>query len=263
MTKISMPSIVTSLYPMSHTVLGFDKGLPAAAKTIAEVFREEGYATLAYSSVGFTGKGNNMHQGYDELHESGSVTDNDYRSTECLLAHNHLAQMHMALGRADEAAAALAHSTAGVAERYYGRRLALRLRWQRLFGTVDATLVAELRALAGRQPSPFNRALMELELARQLPPAAALAEYTRLHHTPVALQRPGLQLHAAVLAAKAAKAAKAALAAQATHAAQAAQALHGGAAAQTWAHTARALYARCQPFDMPAHEATAALAAWG
>ena len=80
MTKISMPSIVTSLYPMSHTVVGFDKGLPAAAKTIAEVFREEGYETLAYSSVGFTGKGNNMHQGYDELHESGSITDNDYRS---------------------------------------------------------------------------------------------------------------------------------------------------------------------------------------
>jgi arylsulfatase A-like enzyme len=80
MTKISMPSIVTSLYPMSHTVLGFDKGLPAAAKTIAEVFREEGYSTLAFSSVGFTGKANNMHQGYDELHESGSISDNDYRS---------------------------------------------------------------------------------------------------------------------------------------------------------------------------------------
>ncbi|HET9233397.1 MAG TPA: sulfatase-like hydrolase/transferase, partial [Candidatus Eisenbacteria bacterium] len=80
MTKISVPSMVTSLYPMSHTVLGFEKGLPASAKTIAEVFREEGYSTVAYSSVGFTGKGNNMHQGYDELHESGSVSDTEYRS---------------------------------------------------------------------------------------------------------------------------------------------------------------------------------------
>ena len=80
MTKISVPSMVTSLYPMSHTVLGFQKGLPASAKTIAEVFREEGFATVAYSSVGFTGKANNMHQGYDELHESGSISDNDYRS---------------------------------------------------------------------------------------------------------------------------------------------------------------------------------------
>src|SRR4029434_3304497 len=39
MTKISVPSMVTSLYPLSHTVLGFEKGLPASAKTIAEVFR--------------------------------------------------------------------------------------------------------------------------------------------------------------------------------------------------------------------------------
>src|SRR4029078_4285562 len=80
MTKISMPPMVPSLYPLPPTVLGFDKGLPASAKTIAEIFREEGYATVAYSSVGFTGKANNMHQGYDELHESGSVTDTEYRN---------------------------------------------------------------------------------------------------------------------------------------------------------------------------------------
>ncbi len=78
MTKISVPSMVTSLYPMSHTVLGFDKGLPASAKTIAEVFRDEGYSTVAYSSVPFTGKMNNMHQGYDELHEKASISDSEY-----------------------------------------------------------------------------------------------------------------------------------------------------------------------------------------
>jgi arylsulfatase A-like enzyme len=80
MTKISVPSIVTSLYPLSHTVLGFDHGLPASAKTIAEVFRDEGYATVAYSSVPFTGKMNNMHQGYDELHEVASISDPEYHS---------------------------------------------------------------------------------------------------------------------------------------------------------------------------------------
>jgi arylsulfatase A-like enzyme len=80
MTKISTPSMVTSLYPLSHTVLGFDKGLPASAKTIAEVFRDEGYATVSYSSVPFTGKSNNMHQGYDELHESASISDSEYNS---------------------------------------------------------------------------------------------------------------------------------------------------------------------------------------
>ena len=80
MTKISIPSMVTSLYPLSHTVLGFEHGLPASAKTIAEVFREEGYATVAYSSVPFTGKANNMHQGYDELHEVASISDSEYHS---------------------------------------------------------------------------------------------------------------------------------------------------------------------------------------
>jgi arylsulfatase A-like enzyme len=57
-----------------------EHSLPASAKTIAEVFRDEGYATVAYSSVPFTGKANNMHQGYDELHESGSISDGDYRA---------------------------------------------------------------------------------------------------------------------------------------------------------------------------------------
>jgi arylsulfatase A-like enzyme len=47
---------------------------------MAEVFREQGYATVAYSSVGFTGKMNNMHQGYDELHEGESINDSEYHS---------------------------------------------------------------------------------------------------------------------------------------------------------------------------------------
>ena len=79
-TKVSVPSIVTSLYPLSSGVLDMEHALPASAKTLAEVFRDEGYATVAYSSVAFTGKMNNMHQGYDELHEASSISDNDYRA---------------------------------------------------------------------------------------------------------------------------------------------------------------------------------------
>jgi arylsulfatase A-like enzyme len=79
-TKVSVPSMMTSLYPMTSTVLDMEHALPASAKTIAEVFRDEGYATVAYSSVAFTGKANNMHQGYDELHENGSISDKDYNS---------------------------------------------------------------------------------------------------------------------------------------------------------------------------------------
>jgi arylsulfatase A-like enzyme len=79
-TKVSVPSMMTSLYPLTSGVLDIEHSLPASAKTIAEVFREEGYQTVAYSSVPFTGKANNMHQGYDELHESGSISDRDYNS---------------------------------------------------------------------------------------------------------------------------------------------------------------------------------------
>lgn len=175
--------------------------------------------------------------------------DNEYRRTDCLLADNHLAQMFIARGQAAEAAAVLAHDATGVAERFYGRRLTLRLRWQRVFGAadglpVDAALLAELQAVAARVASPFNRALMELELSRQMSPARALALCLQLQGSPVAQQRPGLQLHAAVLAAQAASQQGDAD----TAALQAAQ--------------ARALQHHCAPFDMTSDEAQALLAPW-
>ena len=99
----------------------------------------------------------------------------------------------------------MASDTAGLAERFVGRRLVLRSCWQRCYSNqVDAALVAELQALVAGLASPFNRALMALELARLLPPDQALAEYTRHHDGPVALARPGSQLHAAAMAADAA-----------------------------------------------------------
>ena len=103
----------------------------------------------------------------------------------------------------------MASDTAGLAERFVGRRLVLRSRWQRCFthqvdAALVAALVAELQALVARLGSPFNRALKALELARLLPPDQALAEYTRHHDSPVVLARPGSQLHAAAMAADAA-----------------------------------------------------------
>jgi arylsulfatase A-like enzyme len=79
-TKVSTPSIMTSLYPSSHGVRDFTDRLPAAADTLAEVYHNAGYATVAYSSVLFTGKFTNLHQGYEELHESTSVNDPKYHS---------------------------------------------------------------------------------------------------------------------------------------------------------------------------------------
>jgi hypothetical protein len=144
--------------------------------------------------------------------------------------------MFIALGRADDAARVLAHDATGVADRFYGRRLTLRLRWQRVFGTVDPALKAELQDLVARLASPFNRTLMVLELARHLPPAEALADYQRVFDSPVAVQRPGLQLHAAVLAAQAGRRAG------------------NASAARRFEAGAQDIAQRCGAFDMPAAE---------
>ena len=80
-TKVSTPSIHTSLYPTTHTVKQVPDRLPSFATTLAEAYRAAGYATLSFSSVGFTGQSSNMHQGFEELHESGSRTaDNETKS---------------------------------------------------------------------------------------------------------------------------------------------------------------------------------------
>jgi hypothetical protein len=72
-TKASAPSLLTSLYPSSTRVQGTQDRLSASATTIAEVYRAAGYATVSFSSVAFTGRLSNLHQGYEELHEAGSI----------------------------------------------------------------------------------------------------------------------------------------------------------------------------------------------
>ena len=73
-TKVSTPSLMTSLYPSSHGVTDFHHHLPASANTLAESYRAAGYATVSYTSVLFTGQFTNLHQGFEELHEDGSVS---------------------------------------------------------------------------------------------------------------------------------------------------------------------------------------------
>jgi arylsulfatase A-like enzyme len=72
-TKAETPSILTALYPSTHGVHAIPDRLPASATTIAEVFREAGYATASFSSVSFTGQFTNLHQGFEEVHESEST----------------------------------------------------------------------------------------------------------------------------------------------------------------------------------------------
>jgi arylsulfatase A-like enzyme len=72
-TKVSVPSILTSTYPTSNGIYELNHRMPASGVTLAEVFRQAGYATWATSSVQFTGRGSNLHQGVEVLHEAESL----------------------------------------------------------------------------------------------------------------------------------------------------------------------------------------------
>ncbi len=71
-TKVSAPSMYTAFYPSTLGIVDFTDRVPSAAVTMAEAYREAGYATWATSSVPFTGRLANMHQGLEVLHERGS-----------------------------------------------------------------------------------------------------------------------------------------------------------------------------------------------
>jgi arylsulfatase A-like enzyme len=72
-TKVSVPAILSSLYPSTHGIVNIQDRLPSSVTTLAEAVREAGYATYATSSVPFTGKLTNLHQGVETLSERGSV----------------------------------------------------------------------------------------------------------------------------------------------------------------------------------------------
>ncbi len=73
-TKVSVPSLLSSLYPTTHQIVTFNDRLPSAAVTLAEAFQNAGFATWASSSVPFSGQLTNLHQGVEVLHEETSVT---------------------------------------------------------------------------------------------------------------------------------------------------------------------------------------------
>ena len=77
-TKVSVSSILTSLYPTTHGIKDMPDRMPAGVHTLAEAYRSAGYATFATSSVPFTGKLTNLHQGVEVLHESSSVPELDH-----------------------------------------------------------------------------------------------------------------------------------------------------------------------------------------
>jgi len=74
-TKVATAAMMTSLYPATNGVRDFYDRLPSSVTTLAESFKEAGYATVSYSSILFTGQMTNLHQGFEEVHESGSLPD--------------------------------------------------------------------------------------------------------------------------------------------------------------------------------------------
>ena len=81
-TKVSVPSILSSLYPSTHGIVRGPDRLPSSVTTLAEAYREAGYATFHTASVRNAGKRGNLHQGVEVLHERASVSDLGHSSSK-------------------------------------------------------------------------------------------------------------------------------------------------------------------------------------
>ena len=76
-TKVSVPTLLSSIYPPAHGIVSPPDRLSSRATTLAEAFRGAGYATFQTSSVPFTGRLSNLHQGVEVLHERASIDSDD------------------------------------------------------------------------------------------------------------------------------------------------------------------------------------------
>ncbi len=72
-TKVSMASMLTSMYPTTLGIVDHSDYVPLEITTLAEAFSDAGYATFGASSISFSGRMTNLQQGYDVLHERSSV----------------------------------------------------------------------------------------------------------------------------------------------------------------------------------------------
>jgi arylsulfatase A-like enzyme len=74
-TKVSVSSIITSLYPTTNGISDMPDRIPPGVTTLAQAYRAAGYATFATSSVPFTGRLTNLHHGVEVLHEATSLPE--------------------------------------------------------------------------------------------------------------------------------------------------------------------------------------------
>ena len=77
----SVGSILTGLYPSRHTATSFDRQLPDEVETLAEILKQEGYATAGVVSHWAIGAKHNFHQGYDVYLQS-EARGHNYVSTD-------------------------------------------------------------------------------------------------------------------------------------------------------------------------------------
>jgi arylsulfatase len=76
-TTQSIASIMTGRYPKGHGARGLFSALPAANLTLAEILKEQGYATGAVVSNLFLRPGKGFEQGFDRYHNPPSRWDGD------------------------------------------------------------------------------------------------------------------------------------------------------------------------------------------
>jgi arylsulfatase A-like enzyme len=81
-TKVSVSSILSSLYRSTHGIYDIPDRLPASVTTLGEAFRNAGYATFHTSSVVFSGRNSNLQQGIEVLHERSSIDGLDEYSAK-------------------------------------------------------------------------------------------------------------------------------------------------------------------------------------
>lgn len=96
-TKPSVPSFLTGTYPMQHGVYeGSARGesgkvtdvLPESSTTLAEVFRERGYATAAFVKNAQLNRGNGFEQGFETyVDEAGDARTLRWRAEDWLEEH--------------------------------------------------------------------------------------------------------------------------------------------------------------------------------
>ena len=73
-TQASTASLFTGQYPLAHGYVNSGYILEDANLTMAEIFREQGYATGAFIANGLAGKKYNMDQGFDEHFEKNRAS---------------------------------------------------------------------------------------------------------------------------------------------------------------------------------------------